>query len=37
MEMEFIQPTNYLTVNFSQTYPQPNRYFRKINLLLKLS
>ena len=36
MKMEFLQPKNYLTVNFAQTYPQSNLYFHKIHLLLKL-
>ena len=36
MKMEFLQPKNYLTVSFAQTYPQSNSYFHKIHLLLKL-
>ena len=36
MKTEFLQPKNYLTINFAQIYPQLNFYFHKIHLLLKL-
>ena len=36
IKIEFLQPKNYLTVSFAQTYLQSNPYFHKIHLLLKL-
>ena len=37
MKMEFLQPKNYLTVNFTYTYPQSNPYLHKNSFVTETS